>query len=690
MQGFQYQHGDRPLEGYTVQRALGRGGFGEVYYAVSDGGRQVALKAVQGHQQIELRGVRQCMNLKNPHLVTIFDVKHDDRGRPFVIMECVSGPSLRDLLDESPSGLGTQKAAFFLREIGKGLTFLHDAGIVHRDLKPANIFYEDGYVKIGDYGLSKAMSPTHYGGQTATVGTVHYMAPEVGEGCYDRSIDIYALGVVLYEMLTGHPPYQGSSVGEILMKHLSSAPDLSGIEEPFATAIRRAMEKDPSKRYPSVQEMVEAILGAEHVRTSLSVFSPTSLSVVAGKVAREIAPAAGARPASPGPPPPPVRGGRIGQEIPAVRPVGGPGAGFDSLTPAQRRWLGLVMTGIAAIGAGLLGRGHGWLGDPAWRMLLVFLMTWGAVAGAGIARRRLNLRTEPPFLWRLGFGGLACILGTVPAILLAAGLSSMPGQEARFGSWDHLAGTVLAVCGGLFLLSWREMTAPTRKARVVLRHAIVAAVVGLIFAAVFDGGMAMAVGVLVGVALTVQVMSPLGGQLRGPPPREPVPPHVPAAAPPIYASPYKRLWAMVLGAGWFPGFGGLHRFYVGKIGTGVLWLLTWGLLGIGQLIDMILILSGRFRDRYGRPLIVWESMEELGRPGAAAGAGPERPVTGWLPGTVPPGAVRPGWMAMILSAVGGLLMFLGVLIGLAFAVNLPAIIVAGLPDPQLTRELERE
>ncbi|HET6428554.1 MAG TPA: serine/threonine-protein kinase, partial [Phycisphaerae bacterium] len=387
MQGFQYQHGDRPLEGYTVQRALGRGGFGEVYYAVSDGGRQVALKAVQGHQQIELRGVRQCMNLKNPHLVTIFDVKHDDRGRPFVIMECVSGPSLRDLLDESPSGLGKQKAAFFLREIGKGLTFLHDAGIVHRDLKPANIFYEDGYVKIGDYGLSKAMSPTHYSGQTATVGTVHYMAPEVGEGCYDRSIDIYALGVVLYEMLTGHPPYQGSSVSEILMKHLSSAPDLSGIDEPFATAIRRAMEKDPSKRYPSVQEMVEAVLGAEQVRSSLSVFSPTSLSVVAGKVGATIAPRPDARRAPPpgprgptGPPPPPPPGGRLGREIPAARPVRPVGAGFDSLTPAQRRWLGLVMTGIAAIGAGLLGRGHGWLGDPAWRMLLVFLMTWGAVA----------------------------------------------------------------------------------------------------------------------------------------------------------------------------------------------------------------------------------------------------------------------------------------------------------------------
>ena len=180
MQEFQYQHGDRPLEGYTIQRALGRGGFGEVYYAVSDSGRQVALKVVQGYQQIELRGVRQCMNLKSTHLVTIFDVRHDGRGKPFVIMEYVVGPSLRDLIDEAPNGLGTQKAAFLFREIAKGLTFLHDCGIVHRDLKPGNIFYEDGRVKIGDYGLSKAMSPAQHSSQTVTVGTVQYMAPEIG------------------------------------------------------------------------------------------------------------------------------------------------------------------------------------------------------------------------------------------------------------------------------------------------------------------------------------------------------------------------------------------------------------------------------------------------------------------------------------------------------------------------------
>src|SRR4029079_17239808 len=286
---FQYKHGDRPLDGYTIQRAAGRGGFGEVYYAVSDSGREVALEVVQGYEQIELRGISQCMNLKSPHLVSIFDVRHNAENKPFVIMEYVSGPSLRQLLDESPSGLGEQKSAFVLREIAKGLTYLHDCGIVHRDLKPGNVFYENGYVKIGDYGLSKAIATSPHSGQTVTVGTVHYMAPEVGAGKYDRGIDIYALGAVLYEMLTGVPPFVGASPSAALLKHLSATPDCAGINEPFATAIKKAMAKDPNERYQSVQEMVEAVFGAEHVQQSMSVFSPQELSMVAGRVAKQIA-----------------------------------------------------------------------------------------------------------------------------------------------------------------------------------------------------------------------------------------------------------------------------------------------------------------------------------------------------------------------------------------------------------------
>jgi len=285
MQRYRYQHGDRPLEGYTIQRAAGRGGFGEVYYAVSDSGREVAIKAIQNYEQIELRGISQCMNLKSPHLISIFDVKYNDHNEPFVIMEYVSGPSLRELLTESPHGLGTQKAAFFLREIAKSLSFLHECGIVHRDLKPSNIFYENGYVKVGDYGLAKAISASRHSGHTITVGTVSYMAPEIGAGSYNRSIDIYALGVLLYEMLTGDVPFIGSSPAEVLMKHMTVSPELNNLEEPFKKVIKKALAKDPTDRYQTVQEMVEDLYGSENIRNSVSHFSPNELSVIAEKVA---------------------------------------------------------------------------------------------------------------------------------------------------------------------------------------------------------------------------------------------------------------------------------------------------------------------------------------------------------------------------------------------------------------------
>ncbi len=285
MARFRYQRGEKPLEGYTIEHGLGVGGFGEVYFAVSDSGREVALKAVQNYEEIELRGIRHCMNLKSPHLVTVFDVKHNQRGDAFVIMEYVSGPSLRHLLQSSPDGLGATKAAFFLREIAKGMTYLHDAGVVHRDLKPANVFYEEGYVKIGDYSLCKLISNTQNTGHTMTIGSVHYMAPEVSKGRYDSGVDIYALGVMLFEMLTGTPPFTGESIGEVLMKHLNEEPDLSQIEAPFRSVVKLAMNKNPDARYQSPAEMVEAIYGSESVQNSVVAFNPQELTIVAGKVA---------------------------------------------------------------------------------------------------------------------------------------------------------------------------------------------------------------------------------------------------------------------------------------------------------------------------------------------------------------------------------------------------------------------
>ena len=305
---FTFKHNDRPLDDFTVQRAVGAGGFGEVYYAISDGGREVALKYLKSNPHVELRGVSHCINLKSPHLVSIFDVKKSADDEYFIIMEYCSGPSLRDLLIAEPNGFTPEKAAFFVREIAKGLAYLHDRGIVHRDLKPGNIFYDDGYVKIGDYGLSKFISVSRHSAQTASVGTVHYMAPEIGSGNYSRGVDIYALGVMLYEMLLGKVPFEGSSMAEVLMKHLTNQPAVDELPQPFGKIIRKALEKDPKDRYQTVDEMVEDLLAVDAVKDSLAGFSPQSLS---GAVARGHQPMADSPMPSPNPyraaiPPAPV------------------------------------------------------------------------------------------------------------------------------------------------------------------------------------------------------------------------------------------------------------------------------------------------------------------------------------------------------------------------------------------------
>lgn len=277
---YTFKYGDRPLEGITVQRAIGRGGFGEVYYAVTDSGKQVALKYLRENPEIELRGISHVMNLKSPHLITIYDVRRNAAGDPFVIMEYVSGPSVRELMIAEPAGWDAQKAAFFLKGIAAGLSYLHERGIVHRDLKPANIFYDDGYVKIGDYGLSKHMSVSQHSGQTVSVGTVHYMAPEIGSGSYTRAIDVYALGVILYEMLTGRLPFSGSSMAEILMRHLRDNPDLSGVPRPFAAVIAKALAKNPEERYQDAGEMVAAVMESADISQSVDAFDVASLTQV--------------------------------------------------------------------------------------------------------------------------------------------------------------------------------------------------------------------------------------------------------------------------------------------------------------------------------------------------------------------------------------------------------------------------
>src|SRR3954462_1615736 len=118
---FTYRCGDRPLEGYTIKRGLGRGGVGGGYFALSDGGKEVALKLIQRHLDVELRGVSQCLNLKNSHLVSLFDVRNTEKGENWIVMENMGGPSLQERVAKADGPLSFEEAMHWLTGIGSAV-----------------------------------------------------------------------------------------------------------------------------------------------------------------------------------------------------------------------------------------------------------------------------------------------------------------------------------------------------------------------------------------------------------------------------------------------------------------------------------------------------------------------------------------------------------------------------------------
>jgi hypothetical protein len=261
---FAYGSGQRPLSGYTLKRGIGKGGFGEVYFALSDGGKEVALKLLRGNQDVELRGVAQCLNLKHSNLVSLYDLRTDSQGDTWVVMEYISGEPLSVVLARHPNGLAPELAQQWFLSLARAVAYLHDHGIVHRDVKPGNIFLENGALKVGDYGLCKFISGSQGARQSQSVGTVHYMAPEISTGNYNKQIDVYAAGIILYEMLTGRVPFEGESAGEILMKHLTSPPDLSKLPAAYVPVVAKALSKNPALRYASMAEMARAVEAIGH------------------------------------------------------------------------------------------------------------------------------------------------------------------------------------------------------------------------------------------------------------------------------------------------------------------------------------------------------------------------------------------------------------------------------------------
>jgi eukaryotic-like serine/threonine-protein kinase len=259
---------DRLFDGrYRITRKLGAGGMANVYLAEDQElGRRVAIKILNerhaNDEQFVERFRREAKNaagLSHPNVVSIYD-RGEAEGTYYIAMEYVEGRTLKDLIRRrGPSPVPI--AIDYTRQILQALRFAHRAGIVHRDIKPHNVIVDsDGRVKVADFGIARAGASqmTEAG---SIIGTAQYLSPEQARGApVDQTSDLYSVGIVLYELLTGTVPFGGDTPVEIAMKHLSQAPAPPSSHRPdvphdLDLIVLRALAKDPSERYRSAEEM---------------------------------------------------------------------------------------------------------------------------------------------------------------------------------------------------------------------------------------------------------------------------------------------------------------------------------------------------------------------------------------------------------------------------------------------------
>jgi serine/threonine-protein kinase len=252
---------------YQVVRKLGAGGMANVYLAEDQElGRRVAIKILNdrhaGDEQFVERFRREAKNaaaLSHPNIVSIYD-RGEAEGTYYIAMEYLDGRSLKELIVQRGPAPVTVSVEY-ARQILSALRFAHRHGIVHRDIKPHNVLVDaDGRVKVTDFGIARAGASqmTEAG---SIVGTAQYLSPEQARGTdVDQRSDLYSLGIVLYELLTGSLPFNGDTPVEIAMKHLSTIPEAPSAKRPevprdLDLIVTRALAKDPDDRYQSAEEM---------------------------------------------------------------------------------------------------------------------------------------------------------------------------------------------------------------------------------------------------------------------------------------------------------------------------------------------------------------------------------------------------------------------------------------------------
>ena len=294
-------NGELVADRYELQEVVGTGGMSSVYRAVDTLlERNVALKILHPHygedaEYVERfrREARSVAQLSHPNIVTVIDRGEAD-GHQYIVFEYVDGESLKQLVDRT-GPLPARRAVELGLQVAEALAFAHNAGLVHRDVKPQNVLVtEDGEAKVTDFGIARSLDVEHGVTQTGTVmGTSNYLSPEQASGkAVTPATDVYSLGVVLYELLTAEVPFPGDNFVAVAMKHLNDPPPDILQQRPdvplrLASALDRALEKDPARRFPSMDEFAAEL---RQSMQELGTFDAAQTFIAPSPVLRESAP----------------------------------------------------------------------------------------------------------------------------------------------------------------------------------------------------------------------------------------------------------------------------------------------------------------------------------------------------------------------------------------------------------------